>query len=966
MAPEFQPQLLALIETTGEAAVLVRAAALPRPLAEVLAANRRLLELVGHDAAALVGRSLRRLLDPAQPRERLVRLRNAIVARESFEGPLRLTTARGEPCELRARLAHLPGTEGLSVLWLQAADDPFARLVGGIAPWAGLAREGFYILGVGDDCQLRLLWANQAFYSACGRGEGDPALAHGPNGVVHSADRTLARKRLQRLLAGEDATLEYRILTPEGTVRRVRDAARPFRDAQGVVRMILGALGVAPDEIDETRAGKLAERAAEILAHACGALVCLVDAQGRVRWVSPEPRDALAELLRVQLPHAMEPILAPRDQDLWLELVDEARATGERVLAQLTARTAHAPVLLEVSLIAIDQELLIALLRAKEGSLFKSEPSAPAHAPPIAPAVPSSCGLAEEGGAPFTPHPAVDLSLLDAVATALVGLDRSGVIGFLNRAAERLFGRERATLLGHPLDELLSGEDASALKRLVLEELPRSGAVRELLGRRASGELVPLEVTASPVLVPGLEVLLTLRDATLARFTEETLRSLAYLDPLTGLPNRLLFIDRLTQAIERARRAQQLLAVMIVDLDRFKLVNDSLGFERGDQLLKAVGERLRGVLRRSDTVARLASDRFLVLITGLASTDPIVKVAHKLLRALEAPFVVNGHELTVTAGIGIAVFPHDGEDASTLVKNADIALGRAKELGRGHVQFYTNDMNAQAFERLMLESRLHRALDNGELVVFYQPQVSLRTGRVVGVEALARWFHPELGLVPPAEFIPLAEETGLILPIGYWAIETACLQVRHWQAELERPDLRLAVNLSARQFQHPELPKMIAAILERTGFPARCLELELTESVVMREAGESQKRMRELTRLGVALAIDDFGTGYSSLAYLRSFPIRSLKIDRSFVQDLDRDPSSVTIVQAIVALGASLGLNVVAEGVETAQQLRLLRRMGCHEIQGFLVSRALPADQLLPILRDGRIEGDEFLLADEG
>jgi EAL domain-containing protein (putative c-di-GMP-specific phosphodiesterase class I) len=275
-------------------------------------------------------------------------------------------------------------------------------------------------------------------------------------------------------------------------------------------------------------------------------------------------------------------------------------------------------------------------------------------------------------------------------------------------------------------------------------------------------------------------------------------------------------------------------------------------------------------------------------------------------------------------------------------------------------------MNAQAFERLMLENRLRRALENGELVVYYQPQVSLRTGEVVGVEALVRWFHPELGLVPPGEFIPLAEDTGLILPIGFWAMETACVQVATWQRELERPDLRLAVNLSARQFQHAELAARIAEILERTGFTARCLELELTESVVMREASESMRRMRELTALGLALSIDDFGTGYSSLAYLRSFPIRSLKIDRSFVQDVDRDPSSATIVQAIVAMGASLGLNVVAEGVETSQQLRQLRRMGCHEMQGFLVSRALPAADLLPVLRDGRLEDDEFLLADGG
>ncbi|MCX7629998.1 MAG: EAL domain-containing protein [Geminicoccaceae bacterium] len=970
MPAEFRRELAALLETTSEAGLLLRGGPSLRPAPEVVAINRKLLELLGQEASAVAGRSLRRLLDPAQPRERLVRLFAAIAAREAFEGSLALASAREGPLEVHARLVHLPGIEDLSVLWFETPGDPVARLVRGLEPWKGLARDGCYLLVVGDDLQLRLVWAEASFYAACGRSEGDPALAGGPTGLARLPDRALVRARLQRLLSGQDSTVEYSIATAAGEIRRVRDSARPVRDAEGTVRMIVGVLGEATEERRSARERSLAERAAGVLARHLHELVCLVDAQGRLLWASAAPATEFADIVRKPLPHAMELVLAPRDHDLWLELVDEALATRESVVGRLTAHTPRARLRIEASLTPISPELVIAVLRP-EGLVPPRTEGAAALAPPFEPGAPSGAEAAPAAGpveaaAPVVGPPVFELALLDAVAVALVGLERGATIGFVNRAAERLFGRDRSALLGRPFEELVIGEEPSTLARLLLEELPRTGAVRELRGRRASGEPVLLEVEARPLAAADVAVLLTLRDATLSRYTEETLRTLAYLDPLTGLPNRLLFNDRLSQAIERARRAGQLLAVMIVDLDRFKLVNDSLGLERGDQLLKAVGERLRGALRRSDTVARLASDRYLVLVTGLAGTDPIVKIAHKLLHALEPPFTVDGHELTVTAGIGIAVFPHDGEDASTLVKNADTALGRAKELGRGHVQFYTNDMNAQAFERLMLENRLRRALENGELVVYYQPQISLRTGRVVGVEALVRWFHPELGLVPPGEFIPLAEETGLILPIGYWAMETACLQVRRWQEELERPDLRLGVNLSARQFQHPELPEKIRAILERTGFPARCLELELTESVVMREAGESQKRMRALTLLGVALAIDDFGTGYSSLAYLRSFPIRSLKIDRSFVQDLDRDPSSATIVQAIVALGVSLGLNVVAEGVETAQQLRLLRRMGCQEMQGFFASRALPADQLLPILRHGRIEGEEFSIADEG
>jgi diguanylate cyclase (GGDEF)-like protein/PAS domain S-box-containing protein len=693
---------------------------------------------------------------------------------------------------------------------------------------------------------------------------------------------------------------------------------------------------------------------AAALARRVSDLVCLVDQRGLVRWASNGRAGGLAELLRGGLPQALEGPLGEREQDLWLELVDRALTEGVPVEGRLALPGGES---LEAALSPLGPGLLLALLRV-EGA-----PSGEPVAWPAA-AVPAPAGLAEAAAAP----PATSTPLLDAVAAALLGIDPQGRIRVANEAAERLLGVDRARLLDRPIESVLGGaESEAALRVLLLEQLPRGRGVRELQGRREEAEPLPLEVAAIRVAGPGEPlVLLTLRDATLARHTEETLRTLAYLDPLTGLPNRLLFMDRLGQAIARARRARQLLAVMLVDLDRFKLVNDSLGLERGDQLLKAVGERLVGTLRRSDTVARLASDEFVVLLTGLEQPDPIVKVAHKLLQALQAPLSVNGHELSPTASIGVAVYPHDGDEPSLLIKNADTALGRAKELGRSHVQFYTNDMNAQAFERLMLENRLRRALENGELVVYYQPQVSVRTGEVVGVEALVRWFHPELGLVPPAEFIPLAEETGLILPIGFWAMETACAQVQAWRAELDRPGLRLGVNLSARQFQHPELATRIAQILECTGFPATSLELELTESVVMREASESMRRMRDLTTLGTALAIDDFGTGYSSLAYLRSFPIRSLKIDRSFVQDVDRDPSSATIVQAIVAMGASLGLTVVAEGVETSQQLRQLRRMGCHEMQGFLVSRALPPEEVVTVIRDGRLEGEEFLLSDGG
>jgi predicted signal transduction protein with EAL and GGDEF domain len=349
----------------------------------------------------------------------------------------------------------------------------------------------------------------------------------------------------------------------------------------------------------------------------------------------------------------------------------------------------------------------------------------------------------------------------------------------------------------------------------------------------------------------------------------------------------------------------------------------------------------------------LGGDEFMVLLSETPHAEAAAIAARTLQDAMRPPVTLDEHELQITVSVGIALFPYDGDDADTLIKNADAALKRAKEHGRDTCQFYTSDMNATAFERLALESRLRRALELGELVVHFQPQVELLSGRIVGAEALVRWSHPELGVVPPAEFIPLAEETGLIVQLGEWVLRAACAEARRWQ-ELGFGQLCVAVNLSARQFQQADLVDVVGQILAETSLPPGDLELELTESVVMREAGETVHRLQALTALGVHLAIDDFGTGYSSLGYLRKFPLRSLKIDRSFVRDVDHDANSAAIAQAIILLAATLGLKVVAEGVETAAQLAELRRLGCEQMQGYLFSRPLPADEFLALLREDR------------
>ncbi len=551
-------------------------------------------------------------------------------------------------------------------------------------------------------------------------------------------------------------------------------------------------------------------------------------------------------------------------------------------------------------------------------------------------------------------------AILESLPDAVLTVDASGIVDWMSASAERMFGRRGQTLVGRSIEPLFEGADADGRRLLdgLVGEWPAGGGVRELRARRASGELFPVEVTGRSFGEERRRFALVVRDLTLRLHTEATLANLAYHDALTGLPNRLLFHDRLAQAVERGRRTRQMFAVILVDLDRFKLINDSLGMEKGDHVLKAVADRLSLTVRKGDTVARLGGDEFMLLLAGTESAEAVATVAQKLLDALRPPLAVDGHELTTTASIGVALFPHDGDTPETLVKNADTALSRAKEQGRNHFQLYTTDMNAMAFERLMLESRLRRALEHGELVVYYQPQASLETGAIVGVEALIRWIDPVLGLVPPGDFIPLAEETGLIVPIGAWVLRTACAEIVRWQRRLGRPDLRVAVNLSARQFQQADLLDLIQTTLADTGLPAGTLELEITESVVMRDATISVRRLKELTGLGVHLAIDDFGTGYSSLAYLRTFPIRSLKIDRTFIRDIDRDPESATLAQGVVGLGRSLGLRLIAEGVETPRQLEMLKGYGCQEMQGFLLSRPVPAEEALAILKEGRTLAD--------
>jgi diguanylate cyclase (GGDEF)-like protein len=418
---------------------------------------------------------------------------------------------------------------------------------------------------------------------------------------------------------------------------------------------------------------------------------------------------------------------------------------------------------------------------------------------------------------------------------------------------------------------------------------------------------------------------------------------LAYYDTLTDLPNRLLFEDRLAQALTLAQRNRQMLGTLFLALDRFKKINDTLGHAVGDLLLKDVAERVKHCVSESDTVARFDGEEFALLLTQVIGTEDLVEISRSINEALKPAFLLAGHEIYVTASIGISLFPFDGEDQNNLLKNAGAALYRAKMQGGNNYQFYTSDMNARALKRLALESSLRRAVEQEEFVIHYQPQVEMESRKIVGAEALVRWQHPKFGLLAPAEFIPMAEDTGLILLLGAWVLRTACAQTRWWQ-EAGCGDRRIAVNVSARQFQDKNLLDTVVQILSETGLDSSCLELELTESSIMQNAESAIKTLTELREMGVKISIDDFGTGYSSLGYLKRLPIDILKLDRSFVTGATTDPDDAALVMAIISLAHNLKLKVIAEGVETEEQVRFLRLLKCDGGQGYLFGKPMPAD----------------------
>ena len=546
-------------------------------------------------------------------------------------------------------------------------------------------------------------------------------------------------------------------------------------------------------------------------------------------------------------------------------------------------------------------------------------------------------------------------------------LDHDGHFTFINERIETLLGFSKEEIVGKHYSFLVHHDDMEQAKYVFNERRIGTRAAKNIElrlkckddgnTRHFNNRSLPIELSAMGMYQGESEsgdsymgTYGVARDVTERKIAEDTISFQAYHDLLTKLPNRALLNDRLSLAISQAKRDDDILAVMFLDLDRFKNINDSLGHMIGDELLQQVSVRLKDCIREGDTLARFGGDEFTLMLPKLHNgRDDASKLAEKITNTLKQPFIVDGHELYVSASIGIALYPQDGNNIDNLIKHADVAMYHVKGQGKNGYQFYSNEMNVPYIEKLSLDTGIHRALDNNEFNLVYQPQINLRTGEIVGVEALLRWEHPEHGIISPAEFIPFAEESGLIVDIGLWVLKTACAELSRWRVA-GLPEIRMAINVSARQLMEQHIVDDVLKVLKDYDIPGHCIELEITENAIMDDMDSVICKLKELSNHKIAIAIDDFGTGYSSLSYLHKLPIHTLKIDRTFLKESRINKGDNTIINTIVAMAKGLGLNVIAEGVESQAQLEYLREIECSEAQGYLFGKPLPPSVISQLL----------------
>ncbi|KPB04520.1 bifunctional diguanylate cyclase/phosphodiesterase [Bacillus sp. CHD6a] len=551
------------------------------------------------------------------------------------------------------------------------------------------------------------------------------------------------------------------------------------------------------------------------------------------------------------------------------------------------------------------------------------------------------------------------LSVIESANDAIIISDSTSTIISWNNGAENIFGFTKKEVVGQKLQTIIPKRYQQAhrkgMDRYIATGEPKViGKTVELEAVKKDGSEIPIELSlAAWKESDAIYFSSIIRDITDRKRNEKKINQMVYLDPLTGLPNRLLLNDRLSLAMDQADQNKHSLSIMFIDLDRFKYINDTLGHAVGDQLLIEVANRIQSFLGRHETLSRQGGDEFIVLLPQTTASE-VTKRAKAIVDALNKSLIVDEQELFITPSIGITMYPTDGKDIDTLIKNADTAMYQVKERGKNNFQFYTPEMNEAVSRKMQLEIGLRKALERHEFTVAYQPQIDVNSNQIIGAEALLRWNHPEWGSISPAEFIPIAEETGLILQIGEWILKEACMQNKRWQDQGYKP-LRIAVNISSRQFQQSDLLDRVKNILKETGLESHYLELELTESIIQ-DSKHAVAKMQQLKKMGIHLSIDDFGTGYSSLNYLKTFPIHTLKIDQSFTRNIYADPKDASLVETIITMAHNLNLKVIAEGVETEDQLRFLQQHHCNEAQGYYFSRPISADEMSGMLEGNAIK----------